>query len=157
MKIKIDFLQWFCMKELEMELEEAWCKQQFRPFFTRVQKIMAFSAFDNGDRLTLLNPFCSASLTAHSLTPGYFFLLHCHPLALGMVKNAKENYGEGQNVRNFPYPFTHILFIEVECQLLWTHKRGPLSLQKLFESFKMSTHMIGQHHGDNIPLLWLKA
>ena len=36
----------------------------------------------------------------------------------------------------------HIVYIEVKCQLPWTQKRRPLSLQKLFESFKMSTRMI---------------
>ena len=50
----------------------------------------------------------------------------------------------------------HVLYIEVECQLLWTQKIRPLSLQKLFESFKICTHIISQHLGDKIPLLWIR-
>ena len=50
-----------------------------------------FSDFNNGDRLTLLNPFCFTSKTAHSFTPGQFYLLHCHHLSLGMVKRAQSS------------------------------------------------------------------
>ena len=53
--------------------------------------------------------------------------------------------------------YSHVVYIKVKCKLSWTQKRRPLSLQKLFESFKMNTHMKGPNHGHKIPLLWLKA
>ena len=42
---------------------------------------------------------------------------------------------------------------ELNANFCALKKIRPLSLLKLFESFKMSTHMIGQHLGDEIPFI----
>ena len=45
---------------------------------------------------------------------------------------------------------------ELKTELVNSKKKATF-VSKIFEGFKMSTHMIGQHHGDKIPILWLKA
>ena len=53
---------------------------------------------------------------------------------------------------------THISNIrKLKANFCGREKEGHFHYKKLFESFKMSTHMIGPNHGHKIPLLWLKA
>ena len=73
-------------------------------------------------------------------------------LSRGVCKAFKPQYNVHYNnfsetnmtsVGTFPNHKAHVLYNKVKCELLWKQKRRPLLLQKLFESFKMSTHMIG--------------
>ena len=87
-----------------------------------------------------------------------FFVFSASSVATGPLKRVSAcPPPQKRSFPEFNQNPAHVLYIEVEYQLLWTRKRRPLSLQKLFESFKMSNHMIGLNHGHKIPLLWLKV